>query len=95
MKDAFRRLSAAREKFESTGFFRNWLLYILVPVMAGLQWLIVQLCCQSFADCMRVEPKYMLLETALLFFITAVLALCTGRWWALRPACRSCRFCTM
>lgn len=81
MKEKMNRVRELRRRLESTFFFKNVLMYILIPVLAGVQWLTVQLCCQSFGDCLRVNPVYMLLETSLLFAVTAAVALCTGRWW--------------
>jgi len=81
MKSIFGRLAAVREKFEATAFFRRWLMYIIIPLLTALQWLMIQLCCQSAADCLRVNPVYFLTESSLLFVITALVALCTGRWW--------------
>jgi len=81
MKEFFGRLSAARDKIESTGFFRHGLMYVLIALMTAVQWLTVQLCCQSLSGCLRVSPVYFLTESSLLFALTALVALCTGRWW--------------
>ncbi len=54
---------------------------VVIPCLALLQWLIVQLCCQSAADCFRTKPVYILIESTLLLAVDALIALCTGRWW--------------
>jgi len=72
---------AWRDRLESTLFFRQVLIYILVPCVGLLQWLIIQLCCQDLAGCFTTKPAYILLEAALLVGVDALFALLTGRWW--------------
>lgn len=81
MKKFTGRLAAIRERIEDTGFFGRWLMYIIIPILTAMQWMTVQLCCQSAADCLRVSPVYFLTEASLLFGLTALVSLCTGRWW--------------
>ena len=81
MKSFSEKLSQLRNRIESTSFFRNGLIYVLVPVMTLVQWLIVQLCYQTVGGSFAMNPVYILLEASLLFSLDALLALCTGRWW--------------
>ncbi len=81
MNKTANRLRLWREKTESSVFFRDILVYILVPLMALIQWLMIQLCCQDVSGCFRTAPVYILIEAALLLTVDALTALCTGRWW--------------
>ncbi len=81
MRNYLKKLLETREKIESTAFFSRGLIYILVPAMTLLQWLMVQLCYQTVGESFAMSPVYILLEASLLFVLDALLALCTGRWW--------------
>ena len=73
MKSFFSNLKGIRERIESTPFFSRGLIYILLPVMTLLQWLIVQLCYQTVGESFAMSPVYILLEAGLLFGLDALL----------------------
>lgn len=81
MKSLLQRIAAVRERLESTPFFRSGLVYILIPCLLLLQWLMIQMCYRSLPDCFTTGIQYILAECALLLTAESLLALCTGRWW--------------